>query len=120
MDIENFLQSDTLVRPSKAAQMLGCSISSFWERAKKDPDFPRRIYALNGMAYLIEREVHAYRLKRLGAEPGRLARVKSNPQERMERARAGKKKLAIWKTESVELDEPVVDVGVVLDEAGIR
>ncbi len=48
------------VRPREGAQILGIGLSTFWLKAKTDPDFPKIIHLGPRTAVVRVSDIHAY------------------------------------------------------------
>ncbi len=48
------------LRPRQAAQTLGIALSTFWLKAKTDPDFPRLIRLSANATVVRESDLHTY------------------------------------------------------------
>jgi prophage regulatory protein len=55
------------LRPRQAADALGIALSTFWKRAKDDPDFPPIINLTKGCSVVREEDLEAYMEKKLQA-----------------------------------------------------
>lgn len=48
------------MRPAKAAEHLGMAVSTFWQYAKTDPDFPKGIKLSHRITVFMEDEISAW------------------------------------------------------------
>ena len=55
------------LRPRQAADALGISLTTFWVKAKTDPDFPTLIRMSPGCTVVQESDLEAYMQKKLQA-----------------------------------------------------